>query len=309
MTIMERSDGFSRLVSYLGYGVAHGETIERPIDSVPLEHIGQVELVLAMDDPQLRLLDIDATEERLPAICWTYSINDERKVSQDGMLEEFLRLRGAEPDRYRAFARRFGPLMICEHGLPPSHQLPSTLGNLRVAGCRCAHIEPLTMWRAYVEMFAALLTLAASIGTSEERRRLGREELWRQALHWTGRDQVPWWKESVRADKRMLLLTLEYWLGVTGVGPRLRQQDGSLRILLGGGGVLGALALQTTLAAARSKGLAFCSDCHMAYVPKRRPNPNRQNYCPSCRDAGIPNRNAQAAWRARQRAKAKAAKV
>lgn len=297
---MAQREGFSQLLRDLSYGLAHGETIERPVDAVPLEHVGPIELIAAVDDPRVEQLEIEPSEGDLPALCWNYSLENTGSESQDGLLEGFLRLKGAQPAQHLEFARRYGPLMICKHGLPPAHRPPSRLGNLNLAGCRCARVEPVSLWDAYVQMFAALVTLAARIEGSPERWSDERVELWKQALWWTGRDKVPWWKPGERADRRALLLTLEYWLGATGVRPLLHQRGNRLRIRLGGGGVLGTLVLQTTLAATRSDGIAFCSECQMPYAPNRRPNPNRRNYCPLCRDEGVPNRDAQRAWRARQ---------
>lgn len=297
---MVRRRGFSELLSGLSYGLAHGETIERPVDAIPLEHVGPIELISSATDSRLEQLEVEPSEEDLPAICWNYSLDDMGSASQDGLLEAFLRLMGAEPAKHLAFARRYGPLMICQHGLPPAHQPPGRFGNLSLSGCRCARIEPLSVWGSYVEMFAALLTLAARLEGSPEGWTDERIELWKRALWWTSRDEIPWWRKGRRSDKRVLLLTLEYWLGATGVRPMLYRPAEALRIRLGGGGVMGALSLQTTLAAARSDGIAFCSECQMPYAPKRRPNPSRRNYCPTCRDEGVPNRDAQRAWRARQ---------
>jgi hypothetical protein len=47
-------------------------------------------------------------------------------------------------------------------------------------------------------------------------------------------------------------------------------------------------------------GVAICSSCHGSYVPARRPDPTRRNYCPACRGSADA-RDASRAYRERKR--------
>jgi hypothetical protein len=52
--------------------------------------------------------------------------------------------------------------------------------------------------------------------------------------------------------------------------------------------LLGCLAIEVAAALGNSDGFALCSHCGKAYLPERRPNPNRAHYCFDCRESSIP---------------------
>jgi len=50
-----------------------------------------------------------------------------------------------------------------------------------------------------------------------------------------------------------------------------------------------------------SDDLAVCSSCGMLYSPTRRPNPDRRNYCPKCKEDKVPQRDASRDYYDRKR--------
>jgi predicted RNA-binding Zn-ribbon protein involved in translation (DUF1610 family) len=42
------------------------------------------------------------------------------------------------------------------------------------------------------------------------------------------------------------------------------------------------MVIELIIAIADKDGFAVCSSCHRAYIPQRRPDPTRRNYCPAC---------------------------
>ena len=65
-------------------------------------------------------------------------------------------------------------------------------------------------------------------------------------------------------------------------------------------GTLCAIAFELAFAISGTAGLAFCSGCGKQYEPSRRPNPNRNRYCPRCgRSAAV--RDAARRWRQKQK--------
>jgi len=58
-------------------------------------------------------------------------------------------------------------------------------------------------------------------------------------------------------------------------------------------GCFGALALMLAKRAAGADSIPTCSYCGTAYVPKRKPKSGASNYCPACRDAGVPVKQAK----------------
>ena len=64
-----------------------------------------------------------------------------------------------------------------------------------------------------------------------------------------------------------------------------------------------ALAVRLAFAAAASKGFWVCANCGSPYLPPRRPQRGRRNYCPECRKKRVPQRDAAREYKARKRRK------
>ena len=65
-----------------------------------------------------------------------------------------------------------------------------------------------------------------------------------------------------------------------------------------GGSLFGALVLQLMLVISSVDSLVLCSSCGTPYLPSRKPNPNRKQYCSRC-GKKVANRNAKRAERER----------
>jgi hypothetical protein len=100
-------------------------------------------------------------------------------TSGPGLLEGFIRLADASPEAVHTFARRWGVLGICHHGLPATHnprppELPSRSGTatwcypLRQSGW---YWEPLDIWHDFARRARAVLNLAAAMGRETSTRR------------------------------------------------------------------------------------------------------------------------------------------
>jgi len=239
-----------------------------------------------------------------------------------GMLADFLRLEDARDDKILAYARRWGVLGICDHGLPCSHNqyptgilegvkpclpilaTPLSPGEYRVR-------EPLVIWREWSRKAQALINISVQLNQD----RFPRVEDWRVVkglgasdLGQTERDLSDLglveppdrrsMNDSTKLDKahRALAYELDGWISMGQIRPRIswerqRQPDRmsqanwvgrfSLDAVSSGPNLFGLLALGLLLAIARTS-LAVCSACANSYIPKRRPNPNRRNYCTRC---------------------------
>ncbi len=117
--------------------------------------------------PRAVSLDMEETILRWsPAYDWVY------QEPTFGMLADFVDLGTASPSGILGFARRWGVLGFCEHGLPASHDLLSPTG--RTFGCDPLRDEkslrtgggwePLSLWRDYARWARAILSAAVEIG-------------------------------------------------------------------------------------------------------------------------------------------------
>jgi hypothetical protein len=234
---------------------------------------------------------------------------DKRISAKPGLLQSFIRLADAPDERILAFARRWGVLELCEHDLPLRHLVSGWAHTDAPFYARswCDYRqsepggriwEPLSAWRTWARRAAATLNVAISF----YRNKLPPLEEWQSAISLGLRspdDNEPLpptpSKGWLRLDHR-----IHAWLGLTGVVPRVVRNRGVRpQITFGGTGLFGALSIQLMLAVCRTDGLAVCSSCASAFVPKRRPRHGRA-YCDDCRESKKPKRDASADDRKRK---------
>lgn len=257
------------------------------------------------------------------------------------MLTEFLRLgqESSPSERVVEYARRWGTLHICKHGLPASHtrnpeewceawSFPDELEP------EAEFWEPVGVWRHFARQARGYLAIADRLHGGQ----IGRQEDWQivhEWRHWpngrgsgkglwafsdrptnpsqtidlgTGKLKdphqaytVPWWRQTVDEDWSMVVEGVEEtWLSYGDVRPSLSLSDGTPRIRLGGGGLFGALAVQLMMNVCRTAGIALCSECGIAYLPKRRPRVGNRHYCQDCGKKPA-QRNASREYRRRRR--------
>jgi hypothetical protein len=240
-------------------------------------------------------------------------------------------------DRCLRFARRWGRLGLCPHGIPEqnSNVIPGkyhdgtwrgTCPLLGICDHRQEFPEPLDTWVALTRRAKAILRLTTEVengqgGTSTawEALNAGPDGLWGWRNHHgthnpngtVADDEIPdtetaaaWrWSEITGAVNR--------WLQAAHVGPSVARMQSSYSVTLGGTGLLGALGIQLMMAISpsqwrsRFKGVAYCSHCGGAFQPAQRPRRRQNNFCPDCRSdpmvTRLRNATASRAYRDRRR--------
>jgi hypothetical protein len=83
-----------------------------------------------------------------------------------GLLERFVALADASPEDILRYARHWGVLAICAHGLPASHNLACTPLELR-SRRGVVFWEPVQSWRFFSRHAKAILEIAAATHTSQ----------------------------------------------------------------------------------------------------------------------------------------------
>jgi hypothetical protein len=224
------------------------------------------------------------------------------------MFPAFIRLAGAPAAQIADFARSYGVLRICEHGLPCSHNPDS---HPSIGGRGCAPLgwherrsmmptyDPVQIWRAFAREAFALTKIADRLLQGHT----GHAEDWATTFSRSGR-KAPWWHQHVDVERIIVARTANEWLTIGNVRPVVVWHGSEKKptVKLGGDGLFGALALQLALAIGQSLGFAVCVHCRKEYPPTaRRPKAGQRNFCPECRAQGIPSRYSLTDYRERVR--------
>ncbi len=222
-------------------------------------------------------------------------------------------------DRILRYARRWGVLSICEHGLPSSHSLrqpvmekengeymyPTKVFPNAYVSCRPLEradgmfYEPLELWRLLAQQVKAILHLGKQLHTGNPIR----QEDW-QAL----RDWFHILKGSEQEDQAKFVLShvVNHWLDMTGVRPQFFWSKSRTHFVLSnpnvfqGSRLLAALAVQMTLMLNRSSGYALCASCGKPFPLRKGQSIRRDVYCSSV-DCGTKAARREATKRYRQR--------
>jgi hypothetical protein len=214
-----------------------------------------------------------------------------------GLLSEFLRLESAEAEEVLRYARRWGVLALCEHGLPRSHRSDPVPGTFEVCGGLwpdlvekglAAGEEPLAKWRELSREAKLILRAAAALHESSNGTAIiSRGDFTRllfgvRPLEETGEPRVIGWA--------WILEALGRWVERGNVGPMIRvDQANRLTLVLGTvrrhrsdiSGLFGALAVQILLAVVNKSGARLCASCGAFFAPKRVQT-GRRSFCPEC---------------------------
>lgn len=305
-------------------GMTHGErrNLERPIPAGTWIVPNDIRLV-GDEEPALEWewLDSPLGELRM--------LNDDRRV-----LEDFIDLAddNAPADQFLTFAKRYGPLFLCQHQQPISHSADwvkyfefnalaegpnrALLGrdifiaipafrDAMEGSCILVKREPLAGWRHLAKYVKAIVAIATDVHQGGT----GREEDWR-TIDPTGRIEEHIANrfgplERVPEARRKITIFVNQLLEMAGVVPFFEWgDDNRAGVSLGGVGVFGAIACQVMLVAGRIKGFSFCAGCGQSIGPrKRRPRKDQNSWCDTCREKGLPMRSARRQYNGRQRAK------
>ena len=200
-----------------------------------------------------------------------------------GLLDGFLSLADAEPDRILRFARKWG-----------------ALGIKRKAASELRCLEPIAAWKDLAIRFRALHRIGAELNCD----RVGAVEDWR-ALG----SELPAASRSYEAleEARFGLMShIRRLVQEACLYPRLYWNKSTEQWQIdldtySRTNLFAVLVLKLLISIADKEGFALCSGCHKSYVPEKQPSVGRRNYCPDCRSAGVPFRDSKREQRRRKR--------
>jgi hypothetical protein len=199
-----------------------------------------------------------------------------------------------------AFARRWGPLELCEHGLPRFHSWPNAPFTVSTLGCQelpwssrvegqNVFYEPVSCWLSLARRTAAFLRLGEAVRYGRPRR----AEDWQVFLNDQPRsgDAVlinrsepdDWPGKDLTADRMKLMHELTSWMLIAGGGYLPTWEAGSRPTFRLSSGLCAVLCEQMLKAVAAGELAVACDGCGAVFRPTRRPAWNRNAYCPDCR--------------------------
>jgi hypothetical protein len=266
------------------------------------------------------------------AIVWVTGkkVPDGGLVAPDfRLLDEFVRLADpiASDGQIVAFARAWGQLDLCPHGLPRTHDpnsiphslnLGFSLGGDWRCRSRVGDSEQLDWWRYWARQAAALRSLIADVRLEK----LGSQDDWE--VTWTA---GPWatgdaWEHAKRAvadsleylrsntssslalQRELIARALQSWLRLGGVQVEISwtfSERPSVEVR--NKGLFDTIGLLLVFLAGQLEGFALCRGCGTQISPGRRLGPHdRARWCAVCRDEGRPRREASRAYHRRKAA-------
>ena len=284
----------------------------------------------ATDRTEIKLFPSAKTEtDTVKQVPVHTEVNTPAEVDFTGALDRFARLRTAK-DILR-FARRYGVLEFCQHGLPHTHnprspsvpllglvQSPSLWQPLEEGTdsnpgfliqehgertwCDPIGIEAIEGWLVWSRMAAALLNVAVALAGNNLTRRDDWETIITEEID--EKDQlIDTLVARSWAAQVYLQEAVNRWLRLGVVRPTLRWPIGVDRAFLElETGTFGMLGVQLLAAVTGAQTLSICDGCDRPYAREgRRPQAGRVNYCLDCRANKVPDKLRQRRKRARDR--------
>ncbi len=228
-----------------------------------------------------REITLNATRELL---LWRAGPPFERVQSPGRrLLDSFVKLGGAPPERIEKYARRWGVLRL--HGAPTRlhRRAKSLLAHESEERQRHAHqwdTETVDAWRFHARRAEALVSVAAALQSGGS----GSAEDWRTI----DPDETGWPPQG--NERAVLAWHLNQWLDKARVRMKVywHAEQQTPHLMLQPYGLFGALGLELSAAISHTDRLAICSGCGRSYTrPNRRAKVGQRNFCPTCRATGV----------------------
>jgi hypothetical protein len=200
-----------------------------------------------------------------------------------GVLDEFVELAEGNDSKILEYARTWGVLELCQHGLPYMHGRPHEHFRLPppdpafrrrkpTSKCLPLGIERLAVWRFFSRQANALLRIAASL----QQEKLGDSSDWALVL----RDRVSP-KGNVESHRDCWADVVDSWMTLGDVRPHIDLISHS--ITWARTDLFGELAVQLALVGVRADGQVHCTNCGRVYAPRKQIVRGGVHYCPDRR--------------------------
>ena len=211
-----------------------------------------------------------------------------------GMLNAFTRINKTQD--VERFARRYGVLGICRHGLPDSHDLKCRSQQDDLTRWNPSYSEPLDRWFFYVDLARSILSAAAALHQG----RNASQRDWASIYLAQGGvgpidELVEVFNQGPGLARNFIASAVTHWLGIGGVLPQLQwgnESDSNPSFSLTAK-TFGLLGVQLMVGVAKGHSTYFCDGCGNPYLREgRKPQTGRRNFCRECGEK-VSNRQRQ----------------
>jgi hypothetical protein len=218
------------------------------------------------------------------------------------LLYTFANLAFTESQGILSFARTWGALGLCEHGLPATHNSPTLFPPSKNAYCEPSGSERIDIWQRFARISRAMLNIALRLYNDEQ----GRVDDWFVLLQDKAEGNLP---KDIQTERFLLERAVNFWMDLANIRPRFRwESEGVLLEYPTYCGLFGSLAIQLMSNVFSMDRLLICSACGrcgsmntLGGARIRRPRAGTRFYCADCVMDGAPQRFASQASRKRKR--------
>jgi hypothetical protein len=225
------------------------------------------------------------------------------------LLERFIGLAEKDEAQILQFARKYGGLEIfvdwhskrvhIEYCSVWQYLARVMKAMLKISASLYARQRvPSAEWKIIGELPAAIRSMEESPGQDHwVRNRFTDMEQWCSIAGYLRSSGRPYPRET----RSLFIRMLNTLLGLGMVRPWIVWPEGSRpQVVYSGRTLMSGLALQLCLRVAKIPSFVMCAHCQQSYLPeKRAPKTGQRNFCPACRDKGIPQQ--YASWDFQQR--------
>ena len=189
------------------------------------------------------------------------------------------------------FARQWGVLDFCEHGIPFTHSRDNWVDHYRYwnEACLPAGRERIARWKTIAIRFREILNAAASL-----RRRQGQQK--RQRRHSRQTKKTWTWIDVTKKANQ--------WLNYSNVGIKMPEtiaaNEHSPKIQISCSSLFDVLVVQLWMAILEARQLMVCEECGDLFGSRAPRRLNERTFCADCRSNGVPERYAATDLRMRK---------
>ena len=235
----------------------------------------------------------------LDTSAWSYDFLEKDRPHQadtSGMLDAFVRI--TNRNSALRFARRFGVLHICRHGLQYNHS-QACLASSQQTGWNPESREPLEGWFHHAKRARAILGLSASLQIADERNPIGSRDDWAFLYERKGGkasidELMQAFTSTPSLAKSFLVSDINDWLVEGNVRPTISWGEEASPGFSLNASTFGLLGVQLMTAVSKVQDVYFCDGCGNPYSrKKRKPQAGRNQYCDTCGEQ-VASKNRQA---------------